>query len=51
MHHDERIHPTPMGRGDEEIAAGRDVLLAGRGDPEAEESETQEADEQPGPAI
>ena len=51
VHHDERVHPAPMRAGDEQIAASRDVLLAGGLDAEAEQPEADEPDEQPGGAI
>ena len=39
VEHEERVHPAAVGRADEEIAAGRQVLLAGRVDPEPEDAE------------
>ena len=43
---DERIHPAAMGRPDEEVAAGRQVLPAGRLDPEPEQAEHDRPGEQ-----
>src|SRR6185369_1988873 len=47
MHHDERVHPAPMGGPDEQIAARREVLLARGPDPEPEHDEQDEPGNQP----
>jgi hypothetical protein len=39
MEHDEGIHPASVGRPDDEIPTGRQVLAAGRVDPEPEDTE------------
>ena len=43
VHRDERVHPAAVRRRDEQVAAPREVLLAGRLDPEAEHAEQHEA--------
>ena len=51
VHHDERVHPAPMGGADEEVAARRQVLLARGPDPEPEDDEEDEPGDQPEEAI
>ena len=51
VHDHQRVHPASMGAGDQQVAAGRDVLLARRLDPESEQAEADEPDQQPGRAI
>ena len=51
MHHDERVHPAPMGGPDQQVAARRQVLLARGPDPEPEDDEQDEPGDQPEQAI
>ena len=51
VHHDERVHPAAVGRGDEQVAAARQVLLPGRPDPEPEDDEDDEPGDQPQEAV
>ena len=42
VHDHERVHPAAMGRPDQQVAASREVLPAGRPDPEPEDHEDHE---------